>query len=353
LARDVAAPKTFASKSDAAVWLATVQADLARGELLNPRESRLTLDVWADRWLGGLAVKNSTRQQYESSWRVHVAPVFGRREARSVTYADCVNFIKELEERGHGPGTVGAARKVLRLVLSEAERADAIRRNPAADLRVRRSAPEEMVFLDAFEVEGLAEAIAAPAVGDPRPSYGLLIRLAAWTGLRAGEIAALRSGRVNPLAGRVEVVESADDRSGRVLIGPTKTYSRRSVPIPRALAAELGDHVATLGPDPEAFVFTAPHGGPLAHRNFYRRHYRPAVQRATLPARTRFHDLRHTAAALMIAEGAHVLAVKERLGHSSVTVTMDRYGHLFPSVEEALTERLDEVYRNARVASSA
>ena len=59
------------------------------------------------------------------------------------------------------------------------------------------------------------------------------------------------------------------------------------------------------------------------------------------------HDLRHTCAALLIAEGAHALAVKQRLGHSSITVTFDRYGHLFPSLEEALTERMESAYRAA------
>jgi integrase len=79
----------------------------------------------------------------------------------------------------------------------------------------------------------------------------------------------------------------------------------------------------------------------------HRAHFRPAVERTDIDPRTRFHDLRHTAAALTIAEGAHLLAVKERLGHSSIQVTADRYGHLFPSLEEALTDRLDASYRDA------
>ena len=120
--------------------------------------------------------------------------------------------------------------------------------------------------------------------------------------------------------------------------------------MPKALAQEMASHLSTRPADPSALVFTSPGGGPLAHRNFYARHFKPAVLRAGLPERTRFHDLRHTAAALMVAEGAHALAIKERLGHSSITVTMDRYGHLFPSIEEALTERLDQVYRAARLA---
>ncbi len=123
--------------------------------------------------------------------------------------------------------------------------------------------------------------------------------------------------------------------------------------MPRALAQEMASYLATRPLEPEALVFTSPNGGPLAHRNFYARHFKPAVLRADLPARTRFHDLCHTAAALMVSQGAHVLAIKERLGHSSITVTMDRYGHLFPSIEEALTDRLDELYRSARLAAQS
>ena len=155
----------------------------------------------------------------------------------------------------------------------------------------------------------LAHAIAHPP--RPRshplhvwPAYGLLVRLTALTGLRAGEVAALRVGRVNPLLGRLEVAESAAEIHGELIYGSTKTYERRAVPIPLTLADELLAHLQTRPGDPNALVFTSPDGGPLRHRNFYGRFYKPAVSRAELDPRTRFHDLRHTAAALMIAEGA-------------------------------------------------
>ncbi|MGI8756902.1 MAG: tyrosine-type recombinase/integrase [Acidimicrobiales bacterium] len=75
--------------------------------------------------------------------------------------------------------------------------------------------------------------------------------------------------------------------------------------------------------------------------------YKPAVTRADLDPRTRFHDLRHTAAAMMIGQGAYLLVVKERLGHSSISVTADRYGHLYPSLSAALTTQLESVYQDA------
>ena len=94
-------------------------------------------------------------------------------------------------------------------------------------------------------------------------------------------------------------------------------------------------------------MFTAPEGGPLQHRTFYRRFFRPAVESAGLPSALRFHDLRHTCAAFLIAQGAHPRAIMERLGHSSITVTLNTYGHLFPSLDEALTEGLENTYQTS------
>lgn len=348
----VAAPGTFPTKTDANVWLATVEADAARGDLLDPRLTRRPFSEWADEWLAGLHVKPKTRLAYESSLRNHVLPVFEHRQVASITYRDCKQFVDDLAADGLAPGTVGEARKVLRLVLREALRADAIRRNPADGIRIPRGERQEMQFLTAEEVFALAAAVEHPP--RPRsqplrtyPQYGLLVRFAAFTGLRAGEIGALRIGRVNPLHRWVEVAQSVEEIHGELVYGPPKTYARRRVELPAGLADELADHLAQRAGDSDDFVFTAPNGGPLRHTNFYGRHFKPAVTRAGLDPTTRFHDLRHTAAALMIAEGAHLLVVKERLGHSTITVTADRYGHLFPSLEAALTTKLDDTYRAA------
>jgi integrase len=95
-------------------------------------------------------------------------------------------------------------------------------------------------------------------------------------------------------------------------------------------------------------VFTAPKGGPLRHNNFYQRIFCPALARAGLPVQVRFHDLRHTCAALLIAQGAHPKAIQAHLGHSSIQVTMGRYGHLFPDALEQLADRLDAARAAAR-----
>ena len=95
------------------------------------------------------------------------------------------------------------------------------------------------------------------------------------------------------------------------------------------------------GPKESALVFTAVQGGPLWHSNFYKRVWLPAKSVAGLPDGLRIHDLRHTCPALLIAQGASPKAIQAHLGHSSIQVTFDRYGHLFPEDLEDLAARLD------------
>ena len=111
------------------------------------------------------------------------------------------------------------------------------------------------------------------------------------------------------------------------------------------MPAFLADEVMLLvaNREPNELVFGSPEDGPLRHGNFYARHFKRAVLAAGLPPRTRFHDLRHTYASRLIAERASALTVMRRLGHSSIKVTYDTYGHLLPEQEDALTERLDAV----------
>ena len=149
---------------------------------------------------------------------------------------------------------------------------------------------------------------------------------------------------------RVEVAESAAEAHGKLTFGPTKTYSRRSVPLPAPLSDELALHVA--GKKQTDFVFEAPDGGPIRHSNWYPRHFRPAAARAGLPDALRFHDLRHTYAAFLIAEGAHPRAMMERLGHSTINVTLGTYGHLLPNLEERIDDALAVRYRSATTPAS-
>ena len=194
----------------------------------------------------------------------------------------------------------------------------------------------EMRFLTAEQVRLIADAMQEP--------YDTLVYVLAYGGVRWGEACALRRGRCELLRSRLHVAESLSEIRGGFDFGPTKTYQRRTVVLPGFLRDRLAEHLAHhVEADPEALVFTEPRGGPLRRKAFSANHWKPALESAGIED-LRVHDLRHTCASLLIATGANPKAVQAHLGHSSIQVTFDRYGHLFPSDQEALAEQMDEVY---------
>ena len=199
---------------------------------------------------------------------------------------------------------------------------------------------EAMRFLSHDEVAALAAAI------DPR--YRALVLLAAYSGLRAGELAALRRKHVDLLRRTVTVVEQVQRIGGEFVVLPPKSAAgRRSVALPTLVATALQEHLAAFGePGPEGLVFAAPGGGFLRPENFRNRCWLPAVKTAGV-APLRLHDLRHTCASLAIAAGADVKVLQRMLGHASAALTLDRYGHLMPGQERSVADRLDEMARRA------
>lgn len=188
-------------------------------------------------------------------------------------------------------------------------------------------------------------AVLADAIREP---YGTLIYVLAYGGLRWGEAAALRRRRCELLRSRLEIAESLSEVSGKLHFGETKTYQRRTVAVPTFLHEMLAEYLATHVPsEPDALVFTTPGGTPLLHSNFRNKIWLPALRSAGLAPTLRIHDLRHTCAALLISEGAHPKQIQAHLGHSSITVSLDLYGHLFPDDQDELADRLDRLHKAA------
>jgi integrase len=198
-----------------------------------------------------------------------------------------------------------------------------------------------MRFLSGDEVSDLAGVIDDP--------YRALVLTAAYAGCRFGELAGLRAHRLDLLRRTLTIAESLSEVRGQVRLAPPKTAAaRRQVALPKFLAEELNRHLASWPPTAEGFVFSAPQGGPLLRHNFRRRTWLPAV-RASVGEPLRVHDLRHTHAAMLIAQGEHPKVIQNRLGHSSIKVTLDTYGHLFEGLDEAAAERLDATFHASAV----
>jgi integrase len=342
--------RTFRTKREAEEWLVQQQASVITGDHISPREGerrfREVYDAWREtRWVG---LEPTTTARYGQIWRTYLEAEFGARKVNTITRELVRRYLARLSAEGVAPGTVRKVHAVMSAIMNEAVELGYLRSNPCNGVKgLPRAANREMLFLTAEEVRTLAEAIT--------PFYRVLVYTAAYTGLRASELAGLRWRNVDLLHGKLTVAEALKEVGGRLVLGPPKTHERRTLSLPRFLSEMLSEHLAALpgGSGPDDLVFPAPKGGPTRHHLFYRRHFKPAVRR-TLPHKSglRFHDLRHTCASLLIAQGAHPKLIQARLGHSSIQITLDRYGHLFPSVEAALADKLDAAFAAAGTSSN-
>jgi integrase len=324
--------RSFARKSDTKSFAAAVETDKRRSEWLDPRLGKIRSGSYATQWLATKGdLRPRPRRNVEGRVRNHILPTFADRAIASIQPAEVRAWIAGLTAKGLAPATVRAT------------------------YLTREASQEEMHFLTASQIERLAEAIT--------PRFRVAIYAAGYLGLRDGELWAvrttnLRSGtlRVERSLAQVRLGTSlppgySEIRPGLVL-GPTKTGRSRSLLVPRFLLQMLDEHLAVCPPTAEGLVFTAGQGGPVWHRNFYRRHFQPAVIATGLPDNLRFHDLRHSCAALLVGDGRHIEEVKQYLGHSSIRVTSDRYGHLFPTAKEGMREGLEGVFASGRKTNS-
>jgi len=333
--------RTFKKKSDADRFAASVETDMARGTWVSPDRGRQLFSEYAAIWLSTLDCKPKTRAGYESILERWIMPTFGNRPVEKISWSTIESFKAEMSNAGRSPQTVKNALNVLRPILDLAVRDCALVVSPARDVKSPKVTASSVAKFES------AETIAALAATMDKES-GLLVLFAAFTGLRAGECAALRVGDLDLLRGRLTVRQSVSEVHGKALFTPTKNHRTRSVALPAFLRDQLLTHLEKRGVarDQTALVFSSPDGSVLRHSNFYKRYFKPAVEAYGLDG-FRFHDLRHTCAAMLIADGAHPRAIMERLGHSSIKVTLDTYGHLFPGLDEALTDGLDTQYQKA------
>jgi integrase len=331
--------RSFDSKGDARRYLDSSEVDLAQGTWTDPSLGKVRFSAYATRWRESVAhLRPGTLVNLDSRLHKHVLPAFSPYAIGSIEPADIRAWVATLVGSGLAPSTVASTYHVLARIMATAETDGVVPRTPCRGIRLPRiDTTIEMCFLNPSEVRSLAEAI--------EPRYQALIFTAAYTGLRWGELAGLRTAHLNLLHGAIDVVEALTEVNGHLALGPTKTGKRRRVSLPPFLVDLLENHGSTFG-SPESYVFSSAKGTPL-RRSFYPRHFKPAVRRSDAPDRFRFHDLRHTCAALLIAQGAHPKEIQERLGHSTIRLTFDRYGHLFPGLDERLRDGLDLAYRSA------
>lgn len=333
--------KNFSRKVDANRYLISLESDKLRGRYADPRLGRTRVAGWMLEWQATRAnLSPQTRLRDEASIRNHVLPTFGTVPIGQIQPVHVARWVADLDANGLAPATTRKAYQLLAAALSDAVDNGFIPLSPCRNVKLPKLTTSVMRVLEPAETKALAGAI------DER--YRAMVLAAAYTGLRFGELAALRTERFDALRRTVRIEESLAEVRGEFLFKPPKSdASHRTVSVPSFVVEELAQHLAVHA-DGSGLIFSAPSGGPIRRTNFRRRIWLPAV-RASVGEPCTFHDLRHTHAALLIAVGEHPKVIQERLGHASIKTTLDIYGHLFEGLDEAAADRLDKVWHSAAV----
>jgi integrase len=348
--------RRFPTYREARAELTKTLGELGTGTYVEP--SRLTLAQWVEQWAPILRsrVRPSTAASYERNLRLHAVPSLGGRQLQSLKPADLTALYARLRTDGradHARGVGLSIRSVAYLhtivgrCLEDAVDGGLLQSNPARKAKPPKAAAEVGTRepVRTWPREILAAFLAANRAHRHHPVWLLL----ATTGLRRGEALGLAWSAVDLEAGRLQVTRTLVDADAGVPVWsePKTRRGRRQIALDPATVAALkavrvaqaADRLA-VGPGyvDHDLVFALPDGRPL-HPERFSRSFTELVARQGLPA-IRVHDLRHTWATLALEAGIHPKVVSERLGHSTVSITLDIYSHVTPAMQADAADRV-------------
>ena len=279
-------------------------------------------------------------KRYDRALRNHFSGDLGKTPIAAAGQEDVIRWIRYMQGKGLSPKTIANHHGLLSAAMKRAHDTGLISVNPCAGVQLPadESTAEKMRFMTAPESQ---------RVVDAHPErYRPLVAFLRATGARFGEATALQGGDFRLDAPQPVVrIEKAWKRGkdNRFYIGPPKTKkSRRTVSLPPSLVEVIRPSVLKAGKN--GLVFTTSYGGPIRHSTFHE-FWTKALDQLGYPKdeRPRIHDMRHTHASIMLAGGMNIHELSRRLGHNSITTTVDRYSHLMP----------DAHFRGADIAERA
>lgn len=319
-----------ANERDALARQAELRGRRARGARVAP-PTKVTFKDFAEAWLAeeSTRLRPKTVEIYRWALETHLYPKFRRRRLAEITVDDVAQLVSELHGKGLAGKSISGVLTPLSRVMQRAVRRQLVSENPVAGLeRTERpkGAERKMRILSSEEIEKLLL-----FTGD---TYRPFLKTALFTGMRLGELLELRWGQVDFEAGVVRVLE-----------GKTNAAAREIVLMP-SLARVLKRHkIASQFSKETDYVFATDTGKPAHRRTVVRNGLEASLRRAKID-HLRFHDLRHTFASILIAQGLDVVFVSDQLGHSDPAVTLRVYAKMFDPKDrrQEARERLEAAF---------
>jgi integrase len=334
--------KTFQLRKDAEAFRSEIESSKNKGVYIDPHAGKILFKDYAAKWLSAKKAsrKLGTVIVYSSHLERNILPTFGGQPVGSITRSDVQDWVATLADtRNLAPRTVQFSYRVLASIFKRAVADDLIGRTPCRDIERPEVARKEVDPLEADEVSALAKVIAK--------RYKALILAAAGTGMRWSELAGLTVDRVDFLRRTVKVDRqlSREGQNAELFTAPKTKASVRTIPLPQTVVNALAAHIKEFGTGEHGLIFTSPKGAPMNYKNFRARMWVKALKDMDdAPEGVTFHTLRHTYASLLIQAGESPKVIQERLGHASITETMDTYGHLYPNSDESTRAAIDAAF---------
>ncbi len=306
------APTTFRTKRDAEAYLSIVRADMERGSWVGPAGGKVSLRDYAWAWLANRPkLRPPTVELYESELRLHILPGLGELELAQVTPAKVRSWHAGLL-RADKPGapTVAKCYRLLHAIMATAVADELLVRNPCVIKGAGQEKAPERPIASIPQVFEIADAI--------QPRFRAMVLIAAFAGLRLGEMLALTRARVDLLHGTIKVVEQYQElKDGTYILGPPKSDAGvRTVAIPAMLKPEMEHHLATYAyPERDGLLFCAKAGQPIRRAAWYNA-WAAAMEKVGIEG-LKPHDLRHTGNTLDAMTGASTKELMARFGQST------------------------------------
>ncbi|MFF4825243.1 tyrosine-type recombinase/integrase [Streptomyces sp. NPDC001312] len=337
------APSTFATKTDADVWLTTTEAEILKGSFRDPSAGKITVEEWGKRWFDSASphLKRRTVTLYAGLLRLWINPRMGGYELSAVRPIHVKEWLGGLQKAGLSASRARTAYRVLSQVFASAVDNDLIAVTPCRGIKLPRLPETEPHILSTREIERL--------VSNLNPPHDLLVKLLAYAGLRIGEAFALRRKDVDLVNGLIWVDEALAEDGGQLFFDTPKSHQKRPLSLPAYLVTELRQHLSTkVADDPEALLFLGRTGRPLRYNSWRRTHFDKAVDRAGLKDVTP-QDLRATHAS-QVADRHGVMAAAKRLGHANASVTTRHYARSRDGQDAEIAKQLNAEHERAKRA---
>ncbi|MGD6896074.1 tyrosine-type recombinase/integrase [Bacillus infantis] len=334
----------FKTKKEATAYLAETQTALNKGSYIEP--SKVSFKDFMNEWFTTIKKKSvRTNDTYRILIEKYVNVYFVDVPLSSLKSIHVEDFINKMHEQGYSPATIRKVYNIITNALDYAVDKGLIIKNVAKKATLPKDNKKEMSVWTKDEVNKFLNT----AKND---RLYILFVMALMTGMRQGELFGLRWRDINFETSKLTVKQTLAHNGKEFYTGAKTNAGNRSIGLSKSLIDKLMEHKELIAKEKaemgdsyidQDLVFCTPMGTPLNAANIRKRLFNPLIEEAGVP-QIRFHDLRHTHATSLLADGVNVKVISERLGHSNIKVTLDTYSHVLPTMQQEAVDKLNSMF---------